>query len=57
LNSENPETLNWLNYILRKAWPTAEPLIGGIVMENVNGILDGIEIGLVSFYILYLIFF
>ncbi|KAG4085383.1 hypothetical protein H8356DRAFT_1088025 [Neocallimastix lanati (nom. inval.)] len=48
LNSENPETLNWLNYILRKAWPTAEPLIGGIVMENVNGILDGIEIGLDS---------
>jgi len=45
LNPENPETLNWLNYILQKAWPTAEPIIGDIVKENVNGILDNIEIG------------
>jgi len=42
LNPENPETLNWLNYILRKAWPTAEPLICNIVMDSVNGILDDI---------------
>ncbi|ORX49323.1 hypothetical protein BCR36DRAFT_328417 [Piromyces finnis] len=42
LNPDNPETINWLNYILQKAWPTAEPLIGGIVMDSVNGVLDDI---------------
>ncbi|OUM62853.1 hypothetical protein PIROE2DRAFT_20742 [Piromyces sp. E2] len=42
LNPDNPETLNWLNYILQKAWPTAEPLIGSIVMDSVNGVLDDV---------------
>jgi len=42
LNPENPETINWLNYILQKAWPTAEPLIGTIVMDSVNGVLDDV---------------
>jgi len=42
LNPENPETINWLNYILQKAWPTAEPLIGEIVMDSVNGVLDDV---------------
>ncbi|ORX78795.1 hypothetical protein BCR32DRAFT_246911 [Anaeromyces robustus] len=45
LNPENPETLNWLNYLLQKAWPTAEPIIGNIVLENVNGILDQFNVG------------
>lgn len=42
LNPDNPETINWLNYILQKAWPTAEPLIGSIVMDSVNGVLDDV---------------
>jgi len=45
LNPDNPETLNWLNYLLQKAWPTAEPIIGNIVLDNVNGILDQFNVG------------